>query len=557
MTTLASLAAAMAASGVTREALDAVAAADIESATDMHSLVEIGDSLRAVNQLALAERCYLRARMLAPEIPAITFVLGEVAQLLGRTEEARALFVEVTASTAGAQLREVARLKAGCILPPVIPDMARIAADRARIAATLSVPPPVTVRDAFAAGGFSNFYLAYQDENDRDLQQALAHYYYTLSPMLGAEAPHVRAPQGSKRIRLGLLSRHFFNHTIAYLNHGLIHGRDRDRFELVLIRIPNGLPPDSVAQDLAGAADEVVDLPLDLMRAREMVARLKLDVLHYPDLGMDPLGYFLAFARLAKVQTVGWGHPVTTGLPTIDAFLSVDAMEPGDAAGHYTESLVRLGAAVPAVLRPPAPPPSTPPKIPAQVFGIDPARPVYLCPQSLFKAHPSFDRICMLILEKDPAAVLYFLGLWEPPNSAFLSRLRADPDRVRLLPRVGSSQFPALLACADVILDIPAWSGGKTSLEALAQGLPIVHLPGRFMRGRHTLAFYRQMGFMDCVADGIESYADLAVRLVHDRAFRAYARGEIAGRAHRLFDQPGAVREAEDCWLKLLRRTGA
>lgn len=550
MTTLASIAAVMAASGVTQDALAAIAAADIESATDMRALVEIGDCLRAVNQLVLAERCYLRARVLAPEIPAITFILGEVAQLLGRTEAARELFKEVTASTAGPQLREVARLKAGCILPPIIPDAARIAIDRARIAATLSVPPPVTAKDAFAAGGFSNFYLAYHDENDRDLQQALARYYYTFSPMLGAEAPHVRASgESGKRIRLGLLSRHFFNHTIAYLNHGLIHGLDRDNFELVLIRIPTGLPPDDVCRDLAAAADQVVDLPLDLTQAREIVARLKLDVLHYPDLGMDPLGYFLAFARLARVQTVGWGHPVTTGLPTIDAFLSVDAMEPADAEDHYTESLVRLNAAVPTVPRPPAPP-----QIPAQAFGIDPTRPVYLCPQSLFKAHPAFDAVCARILEKDPAAVLYFLGLWEPLNSTFLSRVRGG-DRLRLLPRVGSAQFPALQACADVILDIPAWSGGKTSLEALAQGIPIVHWPGRFMRGRHTLAFYRQMEFMDCVADSAEGYADLAIRLVNDQAFRAHARGEIAARSHRLFDQPAAVREVEAVWLKKLGRT--
>ncbi len=40
-----------------------------------------------------------------------------------------------------------------------------------------------------------------------------------------------------------------------------------------------------------------------------------LDILFYPDLGMTPLTYFLAFARLAPVQCVSWGHPVTTGIP--------------------------------------------------------------------------------------------------------------------------------------------------------------------------------------------------------------------------------------------------
>ena len=86
----------------------------------------------------------------------------------------------------------------------------------------------------------------------------------------------------------------------------------------------------------------------------------------------------------------------------------------------------------------------------------------------------------------------------------------------------------------------------------MASGIPIVHLPGRFMRGRHTLAFYRQMELMDCVATDAESYAALAIRLVHDVEFRTRIRGEIKARAPRLFDQPGAVRETEAYWPEAL-----
>lgn len=553
MTTLASLAAKIAASGLDRDSYAAIAATDLDTTDDLRALLAIADSLRAVNQLMLAARCYARARVLAPHAPEIPFVQADVAQLLGETEAARAAFTALSAlPEVPPGLREIARLKAACILPQVIPDEARIAADRARIAAALAVPPPTPIPDLFAGGGFTNFYLAYQGEDDRALQQALARTYLGLSPDLAFAAPHVRAPLAGRRVRLGVLSRHFFNHTIAYLNHGLIHGLDRDRFELVLIRMPAGFAPDDTARDLAAAAGQVVDLPLDLGRARTQIAALALDVLHYTDLGMDYLGYFLAFARLARVQTAGWGHPVTTGIPNIDAFLSVGAMEPEGAQDHYSEHLVRFEAAVPAVPRPPAPARMDP-----AAFGIDAARPVYLCSQSLFKVHPAFDRICTAVLEKDPAAILYFLGLWEPLTSHFIARLKKTlpAERIKVIPRVTSRQFPALLACADVILDIPQWSGGKTSLEALAQGIPIVHWPGRFMRGRHTLAFYRQMGFMDCVADSVEGYAGLAVRLVHDAEFRTRVRGEIAARAARLFDQPGAVREAEDIWLKMLGRT--
>lgn len=42
--------------------------------------------------------------------------------------------------------------------------------------------------------------------------------------------------------------------------------------------------------------------PRALGMARRAVAREQLDVLVYPDVGMEPLTYFMAFARLALVQ---------------------------------------------------------------------------------------------------------------------------------------------------------------------------------------------------------------------------------------------------------------
>ncbi len=50
----------------------------------------------------------------------------------------------------------------------------------------------------------------------------------------------------------------------------------------------------------------------------------------------------LAAQRLAPVQCVAWGHPQTTGMPTMDHFLSSELMEPQDAAANYTEQLACL-----------------------------------------------------------------------------------------------------------------------------------------------------------------------------------------------------------------------
>jgi len=264
---------------------------------------------------------------------------------------------------------------------------------------------------------------------------------------------------------------------------------------------------------------------------------------------MDHFTYFLAFARLATLQTTTWGHPITSGLPHIDMFLSVDEMEPPGSEGHYSEDLVRLKQLSFAGAAPPVVPTS---KAEAGL-GLGPA---YVCAQSLYKVHPDFDPLVAQILRRDPEATVYFLSIGEPADARFRGRLEAllgsQVDRVKILPRTTATGFLKLVGAADVALDVPQWSGGRTSLETFQMGTPVVHLPGEFMRGRHTLAFYRRMGVSGPVANSSSDYAEIAVRLVHDGAFRAEVRDKIDTTRHTLFNDQASIREIEDVWLAAL-----
>src|SRR5207247_8154977 len=103
-----------------------------------------------------------------------------------------------------------------------------------------------------------------------------------------------------------------------------------------------GRHEDETARAIQEHADEYVVLPADLPLARRLIAEQRLDVLVYTDVGLDPVTSTLAHSRLAPVQCVTWGHPVTTGIPTLDYFLSSELLEGEGAEQHYTENLVRL-----------------------------------------------------------------------------------------------------------------------------------------------------------------------------------------------------------------------
>src|SRR5207237_4862511 len=120
--------------------------------------------------------------------------------------------------------------------------------------------------------------------------------------------------------------------------------------------------------------------PSILGAAREVVAEQRRAVLVYADLRMDRLAYTLAFPRLAPVQCVTWGHPVTSGIPTVDYFVSSTLFESEDADAHYTEKLVRLDSLPFYAYRP-----ALPERFKARAdLGLPTDMHIYACPQSLF-----------------------------------------------------------------------------------------------------------------------------------------------------------------------------
>ena len=86
-----------------------------------------------------------------------------------------------------------------------------------------------------------------------------------------------------------------------------------------------------------------------------------------------------------------------------------------------------------------------------------------------------------------------------------------------ILPPMPQERFVAAVGLADVVLDTPGWSGGKSTLDCLAQDPAIVTWPGRFMRGRHTAAILRRIGCEATIAGSLDEYVAIAARLGRTR----------------------------------------
>lgn len=393
-----------------------------------------------------------------------------------------------------------------------------------------------------------NFYLAYQGFNDKAIHETIARLYVSPSEPFVPQPPH---PDG--KIHLGFISAHFKMHTISHLNKGLIANLSRDQFTVTLFVLED--KTDDLVDFLKAYVDHYVVLPQSLPEARQKIRAYRPDILYYTDIGMEPVTYALATARLAPVQCVTWGHPVTTGLKTIDYFISSELFEPPQAQAHYTEKLVLMKG--PTIFYPQ-------PTLPKQrqsreFFGLSQDVHIYLCPQTLFKFHPGFDSMLAAILQGDPLGQLVLIeGQVQQWQDILLRRfMKTMPqvvDRVRILPAQSHENFLNLLAGADVMLDTIHFGGGNTTLEALALGTPVVTLPSEFLRGRLTYGFYRKMGLSACIAHTPTEYVEIALKLGLDPIYRAEVSRQIITAHSLLFEDSGTVQEFEQFFTAAIHR---
>lgn len=401
----------------------------------------------------------------------------------------------------------------------------------------------------------TNFFLAFQGEDDRDLQER----YGRLLSAVVQERHGVYRPRPHRvraRIRIGYISAYLNEHTVGRLAHGLVAQHDRERFEVYCYHL--GDTVDGLTDQYRRQATRFFKMPQALATLVDQLREDELDIAAFTDLGMEPLSLSLAAAQVAPVQCTFWYHPVTSGLPTLHYFVSSEGMEPEGAEAHYSERLVRLPGIASCYPRPEMPEPST-----RAALGLPESGPLLLSPQFLYKYLPRTDQALAAILKAVPEATLVLIAHHASPQLTrrFLLRLaqalKAEglelSQRVVVLPSLTHSRYLQVNQACDLLLDTMDWSGGRTTLEALACGKPVVTLPGRFMRGRHTACMLKLLGLEELIAKDEADYVRIAASLARTPAHRAALSARILALADtHLYQQLEGVRALEAQYLSWL-----
>lgn len=509
-----------------------------------------------------AEKYYALTVQLDPDHANAHYYLGNMQKTQGRVDDAIKNYD--TALQLDPTLIEALWNRAK-ILPVIISTMQQLKSSRTRykqgiesLANNLQLETKVGRKNALRGLLTStNFYLQYQGRDDLELQCI---YGNMLSEIMSSNYPLWSKPLDKKplkageKIKIGYVTAFLRAHNGAVWLLGWLKNRNRDDFEIYCYH--TGTATDEKTAEFKNACDHFYHIPGNIDNLCKKIADDQLHILVYPELGMDSQSMMTAGLRLAPVQCIGWGHPITSGLPTMDYWLSSDLMEPENGQQHYTEKLVRLPnlANCHSI--------EQHDRLQAEAltktrtdFGLPEDAVLYFCSQSLFKYLPQYDYLWPEIARKVPNAKFVFLGIssihvlkefMARVEHAFKQYNMDVKDYCIMLNRQSPEDYLILNRLVDVFLDNPPWSGNNTSMAAIDAHLPIVSYPTEFMRGRHSYAILTMLGVQETIADSEEEYIELAVRLGTDIEWRSSIVNKIIDNHARIYNDIDCVKGLEE-----------
>ncbi len=522
----------------------------------------LGKLYQEQGKLDAAEAAIREAVRTQPDSTKELNQLGDLLIEQGRYQEADECFQQVLRNHPD---NLAASLRAALTLPSVYDHAEHVEHMRAQYATRLShltgrlnAFSGMSHDDLMSEIQFNNFFLAYQGRDDRELQRQFAQF---VEQLLQPRVPQLYEPLHpqpcvGRRIRVGFASGFFFHCTVGHYFESWVNGLDRTQFEIFVYYTNRSR--DFVTDGIAAHSDHFLHNALPVSGLAQRIRDDKLDILVYPELGMDGMMFPLASMRLAPVQCCGWGHPVTTGHRNMDYFLSCQLMEPADAEEHYSEQLVRL----PGIGTHYTAPTRITNKSRAD-YQLPENKTLYFYPQSLFKLHPDNDELVAEVLSRDADGVLVMSEGRHPRiTRQFMARLTPVferyglkiADRINILPNLMHEDYLRVNQLCDLMLDSLYWSGGNTSLDALSTGLPIVTLPGEFMRGRQSMGMLTALSVPELIARGRADYIDIAERVGKDRDYRKMLSQRILANRLQLFEDKLPVEALQDFFKRVVRQ---
>ncbi len=363
---------------------------------------------------------------------------------------------------------------------------------------------------------------------------------------------HEKAGQAGRILNIGYVSPDFRQHPVTVFFRQILQNHNRDKFKVHCYA--EVAAPDAITRQLEKMADVWRStVGLEQREVARMIHDDAIDILI--DLAGHTAGNRLqAFTyRPAPVQATWLGYCATTGLESMDYWISDGDLVPDDSPEATVETVLRL-------------------------------------PESWVCYQAAEDAPVRLARRDNPDQVVFgsfndmaktskkVIALWcrilrELPNSRLLLKtiqLGDDNARKRILSYfaehgIGEERLTLLrfttpylhdYGLMDIALDTFPRTGGITSADALWMGVPLVTLAGERMIERQGVSLLSTIGKKEWIAQSREEYMDIALGLAAKGVRSTKERQKLHDRvaASPLCDQKGFIAHLEDLYRRMWRQ---
>jgi predicted O-linked N-acetylglucosamine transferase (SPINDLY family) len=330
-----------------------------------------------------------------------------------------------------------------------------------------------------------------------------------------------------RKIRLGILAVHFTPTAETFASLPVYEYISRD-FEVILYSLTSS--GHRLEQYCQSCANSFKLLPNNLIDQVNFIRADDLDILFIATnvTARSNQICLLSLHRLARVQATSVASIVTTGMQSIDYYISGNLTEPyEDAEQHYQEKLLKIDGPAHCFSYGSEQNTATI-KVDRESLNISKEAVVFVSVANLFKITPELSDSWAKIIASTPNSVLMLFPYgpnWssnyakEPFQERMVttfSMYGVEKDRLLILdpaPVPNRDDIKEYLKLADVYLDSYPFSGTTSLIEPLEVGLPIVSKQGTTFRSSMGSALLQELDVPDLVADSEESYIKLAIAL--------------------------------------------
>jgi predicted O-linked N-acetylglucosamine transferase (SPINDLY family) len=490
----------------------------------IEALLNYGNTFKKNKNFDSALQAYQKALSIRPNQSLAQYLIGEVLYEKGDTSAAQesyrlALSIEPDYPDARFGL-------AIATIPKVFKNGESIQKSREAFERELDelerwIPTSKSLEGFTNIGAHQPFYLAYQALDNKDLLTRFGKIGCDILKKWQESQSIKHQPSSSSGpIRLGIVSAHFSSHPVWHaITKGLLLNLDPKLFEVHLFDL--GKCEDGETAIAGQHCASYTQGKKKLSEWAQSVVDHKIEALLFPEIGMDPLTRELASLRLAPLQMASWGHPETTGLTTIDYFISAEDLEPNNADENYSEKLIKLpnlgcffeSSGV------------TPSNLAVEDLGLRRDRPILLCPGSPSKYSPENDEVLVEIAKRLGKCQFVFFDFQSELTKILKDRLGSYfrkenlklDEYVNFIPFQSKENFYALMKQSDLYLDTIGFSGFNTAMQAIECSLPVATKEGKFMRGRLASGILKILGIEALIAKTNQEYIEIVTDLILNR----------------------------------------